>query len=389
MIKQNKVLALGMAALIAAVIPMNAWAVSPEFARTPEEWAQLRDNVMEYEELAGLIKEYNSAVQNNQISYDDFKRKYGESKDDVAREYRNMANEILDNIVYPDPDDDGYELAMAGAYAKESQAIDMRVTADENVNDSMVTWLGYQSAEATLVTVAQTNMITYHQKQLELQKELKRRELLDATYQSVVAKQGVGMATQLEALNALEAVQNQDQKISTLQSDIKNIKQKLCTMLGWQYNAEPEIREIPHADQQKIEQIDQESDKSKALEMNYTIKTNKRKCENAGSGATKDSLEITLKDNEEKVKSSVTTAYHSILTAKIAYDRVAVEAQTEAQNMAHAEQKFQLGTISRLEYQEQQFNTFEKQIDQQTADMNLLQAMENYYWAVNGLAAAQ
>uniref|UniRef100_UPI000B281B22 hypothetical protein n=1 Tax=Clostridium sp. NkU-1 TaxID=1095009 RepID=UPI000B281B22 len=41
------------AALTVSGPAATAWAGSPEFARTAEEWARLRDNVMEYDELAG------------------------------------------------------------------------------------------------------------------------------------------------------------------------------------------------------------------------------------------------------------------------------------------------------------------------------------------------
>ena len=38
---------------------------SPEFAYPPEKWASLRDDVLEYEELADLIHEYNAEVINS------------------------------------------------------------------------------------------------------------------------------------------------------------------------------------------------------------------------------------------------------------------------------------------------------------------------------------
>ena len=44
--------------------PVTAWA-SPEFAYSAEKWAALRDDVLEYGELADLIHEYNATVINN------------------------------------------------------------------------------------------------------------------------------------------------------------------------------------------------------------------------------------------------------------------------------------------------------------------------------------
>ena len=45
--------------------PGKAWAASPEFARTEEEWTKLEDNTIEYWELEDLVHEYNATVQNN------------------------------------------------------------------------------------------------------------------------------------------------------------------------------------------------------------------------------------------------------------------------------------------------------------------------------------
>ncbi|HJC07206.1 MAG TPA: hypothetical protein H9704_13865, partial [Candidatus Enterocloster excrementipullorum] len=39
--------------------------LSPEFAYSEDKWASLRDNVMEYDELADLIHEYNPTVRSN------------------------------------------------------------------------------------------------------------------------------------------------------------------------------------------------------------------------------------------------------------------------------------------------------------------------------------
>ena len=49
--------AFGMAGVMLAVSAFPILASSPEFARTPEEWARLEDNVLEYEEIEDLIAE--------------------------------------------------------------------------------------------------------------------------------------------------------------------------------------------------------------------------------------------------------------------------------------------------------------------------------------------
>ena len=50
----KRALSVSITGVMLAAAPMTALAASPEFARTSEEWARLRDNKMEYDELEDL-----------------------------------------------------------------------------------------------------------------------------------------------------------------------------------------------------------------------------------------------------------------------------------------------------------------------------------------------
>ena len=99
----KQIISLGMAGAMLASMPAVSYGASPEFARSEEEWARLRDDVLEYDEIEDLIAEYNATVQTNQLDLNEFKKKYGETKDDVSAKYRDMANEIYASVDYPDP----------------------------------------------------------------------------------------------------------------------------------------------------------------------------------------------------------------------------------------------------------------------------------------------
>ena len=60
----KKIAPVCLAAVMGAMTVMPAWAYS-DVTRSDEEWAKLQDNVLEYDELAGLIHEYNVTVFNN------------------------------------------------------------------------------------------------------------------------------------------------------------------------------------------------------------------------------------------------------------------------------------------------------------------------------------
>ena len=80
----------GFAGIMGVTAPMTSPASSPEFSRSSQEWERLRDDVLEYEEIADLIHEYNVTVQNNQYAYNAFIKDHGRTKEDVSDAYRTM-----------------------------------------------------------------------------------------------------------------------------------------------------------------------------------------------------------------------------------------------------------------------------------------------------------
>ena len=379
--KWKQISACCMAAVLAAAVPTGtAWAGSPEFARSAEEWAKLRDNVMEYDELAGLIHEYNVTVQNNQR---DFNEKKNKTSDEIAQDYRDAADAIRSSM--SGEDDAGSILSDA---MSEAQALTLEQQADDSVEDSEIFKMTYDQTEKTLVSNAQANMISYHQKVLDLELKQKNRELLAATYDSVALKMNNGMATQMDLLTARENLQNADAAILTAQSDLENTRQKLCVMLGWRYDASPEIMGIPSADLNRITAMDPSADKEKALENNYTLRINRKKLANSSSNSKKESLQMTIDDNIQRIGASVDSAYKNVIQAQTAYQQASVALDAASKNMEAAERKMTIGTISRLDYLSQQYAYLQAQTAMKNSDMDLFQDMESYDWNVNGLASA-
>lgn len=379
--KWKQISACCLAAVLAAAAPTGtAWAGSPEFARSAEEWAKLRDNVMEYDELAGLIHEYNVTVQNNQRDYNEKKNK---TSDEIAQDYRDAADAVRSSM----SGDDSPQAIMQDSMA-EAQALSLEQQADDNVEDSEIFKMTYDQTEATLVSNAQTNMISYHQKARDLDLKKKNRELLAATYDSVVLKMNHGMATQMDVLTAQENLQNADAAILTAESELENTRQKLCVMLGWRYDASPEIREIPAVDLNRIQSMDPAADKARALENNYTLRINKKKLANSSNNSKKESLQMTIDDNIQRIGSSVDSAYKNVIQSQTAYQQAAVSLEVASKNMEAAERKMQIGTLSRLDYLNQQYAYLQAQVAMEDASMALFQAVESYDWNIDGLASA-
>lgn len=376
----------GFMALSLAVSPLQVSAASPEFARTEEEWATLQDNKIEYEELAGLITEYNATVQKNQIAYREFVSDYGRTKDDVAERYMEIASELQDSLYYPDTDDLTYSTVMMQMVSLESNIETYQKAAEEALDDSTIQLLTYDMSEASLVVVAQSNMSAYYQNQIQLEMAIATKSLLEQAYQSTVNLQQVGMATESERLAALEQLQLADQTIQSAQSAIENAYYKLIVMLGWSYDANPEIGEMPPLDISLIDQMNPEIDVELAKQNNYTLQINQRQLENARHADTIETLEETIKDNENAIATDLVNLKQGIVSAKTAYDLAVVQAELAQITLNSTNAQYQLGMLTYNELLQQQIAVETASHNVTLAEFSLRTAMESYDWAVNGLA---
>lgn len=374
-------LTLSLAAALAGAAPAGALAASPEFARTPEEWERLRDNTLEYEEIPDLIREYNSTVQNNMISYGDYR---GKDANEIAEDYREAAQTLYDSVVWPSEDDTGYAMLYSAAETAQAQARQLEKMADENVSDGMIIKWQYDQVEASLSSTAQNLMSQYYQL-LENRKTAEAgKELAEASLRSVETQASLGMATENDVLTAREAVKTAEAGVISAESNIQSVKQNLQVMTGWAYNSEPEIAQMPPMDVTRIDAMNPETDLEKALENNYTLLIAKRTLENTSDAANQQIQRQTIANTEQQIASGLTDLYSQVLQARNTYDQARSALELEEKNMAAAETKYGLGMISRLEYLQARNAYVESQANFRIQELALQSAMDAYDWALRG-----
>ena len=237
------ILVLALTAVMGGLPPMAALGASPEFARTEQEWARLQDNVIEYDEIPDLIHEYNATVQNNQYDYQKFREDYGDTNSDVADAYNDLAQDFYDDM--SGETDAG---SMMSDLQLDIQARNMLKQADNTLEDSKIYLLTYEMAEDNLAATAQSNMISYHKKQLELEQKQTDLELAREKYSLEQVKQAAGTVTAVDVLTAKESLQSSENNIKELESGIENLKEELYISLGWKHNDSPDIKELPQMD---------------------------------------------------------------------------------------------------------------------------------------------
>lgn len=384
----RRALPLGLAGVMLAASPGMALASSPEFARTAEEWAKLRDNVIEYDELEALVQEYNATVQKNQIDLNEFRKDYGTSKEDVAKRYRELADELEADLSYPDTGDEGYAASMSTIISNESKIKDLRKQADEAVEDLTINRINYESVEASIVNTARTHMINYYLQQLQLQIDEKNLALAQENLQSAETKRTQGLGTDVDVLNAQESIRDAEQAIQSAQTSIENYRQRLQILLGWKHSDSPEVGTLPPVDMTEITSIDVEADKIAAQEKNYTLRINRRKYDNAGSADTKETLEKTIQENVQNINASVYSAYKSVLSAKMSYDLAEAQANLQNRTFNTVSRQYELGNVSRMDYVKGQNSAETAELNRQIAELKLFMSLQNYRATVNGLASS-
>ena len=374
-------LSASLAAALAAGAPATVLAASPEFARTAEEWAALRDNTLEYEEIPDLIHEYNSTVQNNMVSYDDYR---GKDANEIADDYREAAQTLYDSIEWPSEDDSGYAMLYSAAETAQAQARQMEKMADDNVSDGMIIKWQYDQVEASLSSTAQNLMNQYYQLQENLKTAQSGKELAEASLQAVQTQASLGMATNNDVLTAQEAVKTAEAGIISIQSSIQSVKQNLQVMTGWAYNSQPEIAPMPQVDVTRIDSMNPETDLEKALETNYTLMIDKRTLENTDDAANQQIARQTIANDEQKIASGLTDLYNQVLQARDSYNQAQSALALEEQNMAATQTRYDLGMISRLEYLQAQNTYVQSQADFRIQELSLQAAMDAYDWVLKG-----
>ena len=310
----------------AGLFPGETALASPEFAYSSEKWASLRDDILEYTELADLIHEYNSQVINNRLEYDDYRDK---TNDDMRNTYSDMADRLedssdrmLDGI---DEDQPGYGAAEAAAMSARLQAEQARDQADMENEDGRVKKYEYDRQEALLVKEAQTHMIDYWKKE--------------------------------KALPALEE--------ALRQAEIREQAARERASLG----------------------IDLTADREKAIERNYSLAADSRRLENTDPGTARDVLEQKVEAGREQIRADVEAKYKSLLQARADYRQAEEEYRLSEEKAGSDRRRYELGLLAANALGEAQEELAAKKTAYETAGLNWKQACEDYQWAVNGLGA--
>ena len=383
-----------LSAAAAAVLVLQgsfaALAASPQFAYDADTWAKLQDNVMEYSELPYLVQEYNPTYLNNQTTYQagrDTKnakevqdKQYNQANDlyDSADNLRDQADQIEDYLAVPGMAS-AYASLMSASVMVEQNALKTQQSADASYRDSEMDRLDYMNSQDAAAFAA------YNQVKKTIPLMEKSLELQELTLQMTQKRQQLGQATQIDVLNAQKSLQSLQSTLTQTKAGLQAQHQQLCVQTGWSYDAEPDIQDLPQADLGRIAAMNLAADTQTALQQNLSLQSNKRGYANMAEGsADKKNMDRTIKNQEQTIRSSMQTLYNDIMQKQTALQLADASLAAETQAMNAMQKKLELGMATQMEYKSEEVSVLEKQIDKETANMNLQQAIEMYEWALKG-----
>ena len=416
----RQVLPLLTAAALASFSPVQALAANPQFAHDEATWGRLQDNTMEYDELSLLVEEYNPNYQNEQASYNDTKN--DDDAAEIRRDAKNSAAELYDSAddlrsqaedlsdQAADLSDQaeaareagnaalaaqlqagaasymaGYAPLMSAVAMTQNSALKSDISADSSFVDSDMRKIQHIKNQKGIIVSVQNLFNSYNQLRANADLIQKNVEVMEAAANAVQTQASIGMATQADVLKSQKNLQSIKATQTETLASLETLRQNLCMMTGWSYDAQPEIKEVPQADLASVDQLNLEADRQKALENNYDLQYSRRALNNMQENSTdKKNQERTVKNLEQSISASMTNLYSDIQKKKIAWQLAQAELATEQQSMSATETKRSLGMVSSLEYLQAQSSFLGKQIAERTANMSLFQAIEAYNWAVNG-----
>lgn len=374
------------AMLLTGLCPVTAFAQqSPEFAYTAEKWATLRDDNLEYDEIADLIHEYNNTVVQNAITYrNDYLDK---DADDVAQDYYDAADDIYSNLTYPDTDDANYGSGVSSYLNSQIQAENLVEQGDKNTDNARTMRLTYDQTEANLVMQAQEQMISYYSQLYSLESLEENVNTARTSLASEEIKLAAGTTTESNVLSARQALSQAETSYQSAQSSLNTARENLLLMLGWSYGADVEIGELPEPDIEAIEAIDLESDIAAAIENNYALQITNYQLENARSSSVVETLTQTKKNSSQAISNSVSSAYSSLLLAVSNYEQAKETYEIQQSAVDTAGRQMQAGTITQNSYASIEAAYHQAEVTVRTTKLALLTALVDYQWEVNGLAS--
>lgn len=343
------------------------------------------DNVLEYWEIQGLVEHYNPTyLKQLEIFNGNPDGSSGLSKDQLmlmaeefryeAKELKAEAEDLKDSI-----SEEAYQ-----EYQDNIKTLKRFAREKEEAADGTASTKRALRIVRNQQTVAVSALMREYQVLLT-QDEIARKSLeaAELAYASSERQCAIGMISGEELLAAQDSLNTAKSSVDASAAALRKGKQSLITALGWSYDGNPDIREIPEPDLTKIADYHLETDMELAVGANYDVADIRRTDKSQFNGTKDKQRQIREKENE--VRMQMEYLYKDVQQKGLSYQSAKDGWPAAEAKLAQAERKMSLGMISKAEYLAEEVAWLIAKASKEKAALDLLAAMETYEWAIKGL----
>ena len=394
--------AASLSVVLAASVPFTVLAdqTDPNVAYEQEQQL-LSDGHLDYGEIEGRVKNYYGPMK----SAYDMAKGMVEDQADIAVNERIMANDLLSQADVAEDmaeEQTGMDQAISAATAKalRQSARQMRNAASmmgQSLKKTSSTERQVDRQANSLIMNVQSMMNQYEQLVSQRAMAAKGVELARTARALQDTMQSQGMAVDSDVLSAAASLSSAQSQLASLDAGMEQIYKLLCSFTGYDPASGVTFGTIPSADLAAIDAIDVNADKEKAVNNNYNLISLRS---STGGGMTdfqaRTTKTTTQTENrlrnvdysENTVRSDIQALYDQILEKRAAYDAAKTAYESGKMVWDAAQIQKQNGSLSQIQYLQQELAWLTAESGYHCAGLELQQAIQNYRWAVAGVAVS-
>ncbi len=341
----------------------------------------LTDQVLEYSELQEMIHYFNPTMLNQNLTKEENRKTYSDANTylsneaDSAKRQKQNAKDEGDMDAYMEYA--SQETVLRGA-AKSYNTMLNRLDSYSSNKTSLQT-------ERQLTVAAQSLMISYTSLNNQKTTLEKTHQLYQQLAASATSKYSAGMATRLEVLEAENRILSAESSLLDLQNSIDTIYESLCLLVGQSSSDGLQIAAVSLTDLTTGGERNLEQNIDTAIGNNYTLIQYRNSLETNTTSAAEKKFR-TIAEAEEKLTIQIKNLYNSVEqtgdalgVARLGYEQAVLQKQ-------NADASYRVGLISKDEYLNQELSYLQKEAAKKSAEMDYLQAVTTYDWAITGIA---
>ena len=341
--------------------------------------AAMQAYTIEYEELGSLIHDNNIMVQNLISNSDNQKQTYIEAIDFKESEKASA------NRNKKDAKDSG-DMDSYAEYASWEAVYSSSIKSYNNMIERLDKYSANKNRiqmEQELTKAAQSLMVSYEAVTLQKEYLTKMEQLSGKQYDIAVRQMQAGLATDLDVQSAYSQWLSVQATVSSLTDTEDSLYRSLCLLLGVDETGSMKVQKIAATNRNFVVELDLEADLEKAVNNNYNVIEARKTSSGSTSAGNKKAR--TSEELEDKVKLVMRQLYEVVLQTKKSYEAAQTGYASAQIAWNNVQNKYQLGMLGEAEYIQAEMQYTQKKAALESADLELLKALDTYDWAVLGV----